>query len=156
MPDLRPRKRIRLDLDRYADHGSTWHVATNTRDQLPVLTTQGMAEIVVDALRFQCAKANADLLLYCVMPDHLHLVVTIADTDLVAIMRDVKSWTTRQWTRQTGQTHLWQESFYDHGVRRTERMDTLVAYVVGNPVKAGLVTEWQAYPWLGGILLEEP
>ena len=100
-------------------------------------------------------KSQATLLLYCVMPDHLHAVVAIDNTDLIAIMRDVKSWTTHIWKQQTGQRRLWQESFHDHGVRRTENMSELVKYVTENPQRAGLISNWQDYPWVGAILLEE-
>lgn len=80
------------------------------------------------------------------MPDHLHAVVAIDHSDLIAIMRDVKSWTIHNWTRRTGQKRLWQESFHDHGVRRSEKMDELVKYVTENPQRAGLVSDWTEYP----------
>jgi putative transposase len=147
-------KRLRLDLNHYAVPGSVWHVSTPTLHRRPVFADPVMAAAVVDSVRFQCTKAGADLLLYCVMPDHLHVVVTINDIDLIAIMRDVKSWTTRMWRQRTGQKHLWQVSFHDHGVRRSERMDELVKYVVENPQKAGLVLDWRDYQWLGGVLVD--
>ena len=155
MVPMKLRTKIRLDPERYGDPGSVWHVSTTTLHRKPVLTDPEMAAVVVDAFRFQCAKAKADLLLYCIMPDHVQIVVTITDIDLISILRDVKSWTTHVWTKRTGQKHLWQESFHDHGVRRSERMDDLVAYVVANPVDAGLVADWRAYPWLGGTLLDD-
>jgi REP element-mobilizing transposase RayT len=148
------RKRIRLAPETYAAPGSVWHATATTLHRRPVFADPAMAEILVDALQFQCRKTCADLSLYCVMPDHFHAVITINDGDLIAIMRDVKSWTTHLWTKRTGEQHLWQQSFYDHGVRRTEKMDELIRYVVENPQEAGLVTDWQDYPWLGGLLLE--
>jgi putative transposase len=155
MVPMRPRKKIRLDPNRYSDPGSVWHVSTTTLHRKPVFTDPEMATVVIDALRFQCSKARADLLLYCVMPDHVHLVVTITEIDLISILRDIKSWTTHVWMKRTGQKQLWQESFHDHGVRRSERMDDLMAYIVANPVHAGLVADWRAYPWLGGTLIDD-
>jgi hypothetical protein len=34
-------------------------------------------------------------------------------------------------------------------------MDDLMAYIVANPVDAGLVADWRAYPWLGGTLIDD-
>jgi hypothetical protein len=34
-------------------------------------------------------------------------------------------------------------------------MDELIKYVVENPLNAGLVSDWQAYPWIGGSLLDD-
>ena len=152
---MKAKRRFRLDLERYGDPGSVWHVSAATRDRRPVFADPVMADIAVDAIRFQCAKASTDLLLYCVMPDHVHLVVTIGDMDLISIVRDFKSWTTHRWKQRTGNRYLWQESFHDHGVRRTEKMDELVSYIVSNPVDGGLVADWQDYHWLGGMLLED-
>ena len=114
-----------------------------------------MAAIVVESISFQCAKGNADLLLYCVMPDHVHLVVSIGKQDLITILQRFKSYTGHIWTKRTGRKPLWQGSFHDHGVRRTENMDELIKYVVENPLHAGLVSDWQDYPWIGGSLLED-
>ncbi len=148
-------KRLRLNLDSYAIPGTVWHVSSPTLGRRPVFQDPEMADVVVDALVFQCTKAQADLFLYCVMPDHIHVVVGIQDVDLIAIMRDVKSWTTHIWKHRTGQQHLWQESFHDHGVRRTENMDELVKYVTENPQRTGLVADWHDYHWVGGSLLED-
>jgi REP element-mobilizing transposase RayT len=106
-------------------------------------------------LRFQCAKSQSNLLLYCVMPDHLHAVIAIGESDLMSIVRDLKTWTTSQWQKQTGQERLWQLSFHDQGIRRVEHIDELTRYVTENPSDAGLVSEWWDYPWSGGSLLEE-
>ena len=60
------------------------------------------------------------------MPDHVHMAVATTDRDLISILHDFKSYTGHVWKRRTGQKHLWQGSFYDHGMRQTERMDALV------------------------------
>jgi REP element-mobilizing transposase RayT len=149
------RKRIRLDLATYGASGTVWHVSTSTANRIPAFLDPDMAAIVIESLEFQCAKAKADLLLYCVMPDHVHLVVTIGERDLISILHDFKSYTGHVWKRRTGKTPLWQESFHDHGVRRSEKMDELVKYVVENPQRAGLVNDWTRYPWIGGTLIDE-
>jgi len=149
------RKRIRLDHAAYAIPGSVWHVSTNTVNRIPAFRDAEMAAIVVESISFQCAKGNADLLLYCVMSDHVHLVVSIGEQDLITILQRFKSYTGHVWMKRTGRKPLWQESFHDHGVRRTENMDELIKYVIENPQEAGLVSDWQDYPWIGGSLLED-
>ncbi|MEW5986568.1 MAG: hypothetical protein AB1791_08050 [Chloroflexota bacterium] len=42
---------------------------------------------------------------------------------------------------------FWQHESYDHYVRDAAELERIVAYVVNNPVKAGLVTDWQEWPW---------
>jgi putative transposase len=155
-PPHRRRKRIRLDLESYAVPGTVWHVTIGTLERQPIFREQWIAQAIVESITFQCRKTSSDLLMYCVMPEHVHMVIGIADDgDLMAIIHDFKSFTTNLWRKRTGKRRLWQESFFDHGVRKSERMDDLVAYVVENPIKEGLVTNWRDYPWLGGLLIDE-
>jgi REP element-mobilizing transposase RayT len=155
MTDRPRRKRIRLDHASYAVPGTTWHVSTNTENRFPAFRDPEMAATVVESIEFQCRKTKSDLLLYCVMPDHVHLVISIGESDLISILQAFKSYTSHQWTKRTGRKPLWQESFHDHGVRRTENMDELVKYVVENPQEAEIVSDWQDYPWIGGSLFED-
>jgi REP element-mobilizing transposase RayT len=147
--------RLRLDLESYAVAGTTWHVSTPTLNRRPIFQDKAIAGPVVESLQFQCNRCDAGLLVYCLMPDHLHAVITIGSVDLITLLHGFKSYTTTLWRRQSGEKRLWQESFHDHGVRRAELMDELVRYVTENPQRAGLAVDWQGYPWVGGLLLEE-
>ena len=93
--------------------------------------------------------------LFCLMPDHLHLLLRVGQAGLVEVVGDVKSRTTREWWAHGGGGALWQRSFYDHGIRGSRDFDETVRYIVENPVKAGLVEDWAEYPFVGGALIEE-
>ena len=40
-----------------------------------------------------------------------------------------------------------QHESYDHVVRDGEELDRIIAYVLNNPVKAGLVKNWRQWKW---------
>ncbi len=42
---------------------------------------------------------------------------------------------------------FWQRESYDHVVRDNAEFDRIVKYVLNNPVKAGLIKEWQEWKW---------
>jgi putative transposase len=153
MTEPRRRKHIRLPLEAYGVPGLVWHVTSNTHDRKPVFADPDWAEKIIESITFQCSRNGADLLTYCVMPDHVHLAIQINGTNLITILKRFKSWTGHLWKDRTGESPLWQESFYDHGVRRCENMDDLVRYVTENPVRTGLVEHWRDYPWTGGSLV---
>jgi hypothetical protein len=44
-------------------------------------------------------------------------------------------------------TPLWQTSFYDHGVRNEEGLKLTMEYILNNPVRSGLCTRWDKYPY---------
>ena len=43
---------------------------------------------------------------------------------------------------------VWQVESFDHVVRSSENLDAKIAYLLENPVRAGLVDERADYPWL--------
>ncbi len=49
---------------------------------------------------------------------------------------------------------IWEESFYDHGIRNEESYLRQLNYVLHNPVRKGLVEEWQDWPFLFTELLK--
>ena len=150
------RQRIRLPLERYADHGSIWHVTMASRGRRSVLTESALASDLIACLRTACAQAKAGLLLYCLMPEHLHTLIQIEEADLITILCNYKSFSTRLWWQHGGTGALWQRSAYDRGVRIPERMDDLLRYLFENPLEIGEIEQWQEQGLLGGALLEEP
>jgi len=45
----------------------------------------------------------------------------------------------------------WQKDFYDHVIRKDNDIATHVRYILDNPVRRGLVSLWQEYPFKGSI-----
>jgi len=45
----------------------------------------------------------------------------------------------------------WQKDFFDHVIRRHEDIATQVKYILDNPLRKGLVSSWQEYPYKGSI-----
>jgi len=78
-----------------------------------------------------------------------------ADTDeetcqfvLASIMGSLKGWTARRCNRALNrQGQFWQHESYDHVIRNQAEWERVVNYVVKNPVKAGLVADWQDWKW---------
>ena len=98
-----------------------------------------LAEWAIEQL-LRTAAANAfDVLAYCVMPDHVHLLVQ-GRADDASLLRFVKAWkqqTGFEYSRRRGK-RLWQVGFYDHIMRSEEDVLKHAKYIVGNPVRAGL------------------
>jgi len=149
------RRRNLLPFESYAASGVAWHVVLGTHNRQPLLTDPAIVGMVMTSLRFEEKRTGGQMLVYCLMPNHAHLVLTVGDANLLDVVRRVKSWTTNQWQKVSGESRLWQPSQYDHAVRLSERMDDLVAYVIENPVRKGLVADWSDWPWTGGILVCE-
>jgi putative transposase len=112
------------------------------------LRQPAVAAIVQQALHYPDGKGY-NLRCYCIMPNHVHLVVALADdTPLLAkTLQLLKGYSSFQVNKLLGLSGaFWQAESYDHVVRSGE-LDRIVSYVLENPVKAGLVDEWQKWPY---------
>lgn len=83
------------------------------------------------------------------------MITEVTDQSLLKMLGAFKSFTTRESWKYGHCGPLWQESFYDHGLRRVEDFDETVGYLLDNPRRAGLVTDPADYPWRGGRIFEE-
>ncbi len=95
-----------------------------------------------------CRRFGAAIWAYCLMPNHVHLV--LVPKSQVALARSVSSahhryaWRTNR--RRDWCGHLWQSRFYSTAMDQGHLL-AAVRYVELNPVRAGLVGEAAAWPW---------
>jgi len=84
------------------------------------------------------------------MPDHVHLLLEGCneDADLRSAMHTWKQRTGSEWKRRFGQ-RLWQSGYYDYVLRDEDSVPAIVKYIIGNPVRAGIVADASQYPFTG-------
>src|ERR1700759_864739 len=88
------------------------------------------------------------------MPDHVHLVLTpFEDEDglisLPEILQEIKSVSAHRINKYLGRKgSLWQQESFDRAMREVENTLGKLEYVLGNPVRAGLVNDPFDYRWL--------
>ena len=93
-------------------------------------------------------------LCWVLMPDHLHLLVSLGESEsLSKLMQRVKA-TTSAAARAPGDAGLartWMRGYHDRALRREEDVVATARYVVMNPVRAGLVSRIGDYPHWNAI-----
>ena len=122
------------------------------------LSQGNIANIVKDALHYLDSRTY-DLHAYCIMSNHVHVVFTPlarksdtkSDLDyqpLSKIMQSLKRHTARKANIALGREGpFWQDENYDHVVRDNTEYLRIIHYVLENPVKVGLVSKWEDWPW---------
>lgn len=86
------------------------------------------------------------------MPDHQHLIITgtCSDSDILNALVSYKQ-RTGYWMTANKAGISWQKDFYYHVIKKHEDIATQVRYILDNPVRKGLVSSWQEYPFKGSI-----
>jgi len=94
-----------------------------------------------------------DLLTYCFMRDHLHVLAAgkRADADLKAFVARAKQYSGFYFKKAT-RKRLWQRYGYEHTLRDDEATVAVIAYIVNNPVRAGYVMSPADYPFWGSTV----
>jgi putative transposase len=102
-------------------------------------------------LQEACAKQLLRAV-YCFMPDHVH-VMTMGFEETSDGLRGMNFF--KQRSGYCLKKHCadvrWQRSFYDEILRTDRSLAASIRYLVQNPVRRGLVTDWSEYPFTGAI-----
>lgn len=140
--DLRFRKRVEEWLD--AGHGSC------------VLGQAERAQIVVDAWRHFDGDRYR-LHAWVVMPNHVHVIVEmLAEHALSDAVESWKRFTATRINRLLGKKgQFWMEDYWDRYIRDDVHYQNAVTYVHENPVKAGLASKAEEWPWSSARRREE-
>jgi putative transposase len=85
---------------------------------------------------------------YCLMGTHLHLVVSTPKADLPHGMRDLLGTYARAFNWRYGSPgHLFRDRHLAVVIEDDGQMAATVAYVLRNPVRAGLIADAARWPW---------
>jgi len=89
------------------------------------------------------------MLAWCVMPNHVHALIESREGFPVpALLQVWKSFTARKANRVLNRAGtLWQRDYHDRYIRNTEHFLDAIGYIEGNPVKAGLISRPQEWPF---------
>jgi putative transposase len=128
--------------------GLPHHVTQRGNRRQPVFFEDGDYALYRDLLAERCRKAGVAVWAYCLMPNHVHLILVPATTDALALALGE---THRRYTgfvnarlRVTG--HLFQGRFGSVVLDETHLI-AAARYVALNPVRAGLVQQASQWPW---------
>lgn len=95
-----------------------------------------------------CADEHSvSLIAYCLMPNHVHLLVRDGDDELGEMMRSLLSGYAQSYNKRTGHVgHVFQQRFKSCPVESDEYLLQLVRYIHENPAKAG-ICKAEEYWW---------
>lgn len=143
------RKCIRINPALYT--GKCWYFLTIcTQRRAPVFASAPFAKAITKYLLDAAAAENFLLHAWCVMPDHVHILVegeTMA-CQVFHFARRFKSESAHSYLRRFGR-QLWQRAFFDHILRPHESPEPFEWYIWLNPVRKGLCRNAAEYPWSG-------
>jgi len=136
----------------YADPNHAFFITTRAIAGETPFTRPLLCKDVVESLYWLRTNRGMELYAYCLMPDHLHLLLrTRAGVPVDQLIKAFKSHTTKRAWQQGWTGKLWQPRFYDHVVRSSEDTSAIAQYILYNPVRANLTEQPEDYPCCGTL-----
>jgi len=142
-PRLRRLDRVFADLPIY-------FITACTLDRRPILDCEPM-HVAFRSFCVNSPQHGAWVGRYVLMPDHLHLFVSVVKISLSNWIKSLKN-TLSKTLRSLGcDAPHWQKGFFDHLLRSGESYSQKWDYVRENPVRAGLLESAEDWPFAGEI-----
>jgi putative transposase len=113
------------------------------------LQSERNAQLLIDVLRSLVVEHKFELRDFVIMPDHLHLLVTVYDEMTIEkAIQFVKGRFSHRLSHEFDyKGEIWQRGFTEVQVLGKENFEQHKAYIAMNPVKAGLVESPEQYPY---------
>ena len=128
--------------------GIPHHVTQRGNGRARTFFEEGDYAFYLDLLADACRRARTEVWAYCLMPNHVHIVLVPPDEDGLWRTFDELH---RRYTgvinaRRRVTRHLWQGR-YGSVAMDEAHLYAALRYVALNPVRAGLVAKAQDWPW---------
>jgi len=125
------------------------HVTICTENKENIFSSEANAKIVVNELLKTAKDLRFRILCYCLMPDHLHVIVSPSEStlQLSKFLNIFKGRTTKVFKDKENLRKIWQRSAFDHVIRTEENLKAVIEYIMSNPVRKGIVEKADEYPY---------
>jgi putative transposase len=143
------RKQIHLKQFDYSQKGFVYYITICTQNKMNYFSDNKITQIIKDEIKFRVEKKEILPYCYCIMPDHMHMLLSLGslyEKRLHDWIIAFKRYTARVAKNKFKIQPLWQRDFYEHIIRREESLIQKAEYIVNNPVREGIVEEWEDYP----------
>jgi putative transposase len=129
-------------------------VTTNTSMGRHLLQSERNANLLIDTLRSLMVEGKFILHDFVIMPDHLHLLLEVDHkTTIEKAMQFIKGRYSHRIKSECGYLgEVWQRGFAEKQVKTEADMEACRKYIAQNPVKAGLASEIDEFPFCFGYL----
>jgi len=129
--------------------GATYFVTTKASQGISIFQVTEVAEVLLRKLLEYQSKTNYLLHEFVLMPDHLHLLLTPAEsTTLEKAMQFIKGGSSHEIHKVRGNNaQVWQSGFHESRVRDWNDYKNKLDYIYFNPVVAKLADRSQDWPY---------
>jgi putative transposase len=156
------------------DQQSIYSVTFTVVNWIDIFIRDQYKEILVSSIKYCQANKHLQVHAYCIMTSHVHLIVSVSDGELSDVIRDFKSYTSREvrksledktniesrrewliWMfERAGKNNIrnhdfqfWQQHNHPIELSTNKMIDQRLDYIHNNPIEAGFVFKCDDWVW---------
>jgi putative transposase len=135
--------------DEILSNTRTFFATTKAHMGQRLLQSERNAELLIEVMRSCVAEKRFQLHDFVVMPDHMHLLVTVDGAmSIEKAMQLIKGRFSYRLKKESGYLgEVWQRGFSEARADQAEVFASYRKYIAENPVRAGLVERPEQYPY---------
>ncbi|RIZ65147.1 MAG: transposase [Methylococcales bacterium] len=135
--------------------GNVYHITSCTDGRRPFFEDFQNGRLLVMEMRQLHDEQSVNSLAWVIMPDHFHWLFQLNEPlSLSELVKKIKARSSIAINASMGrQGSVWQRGFHDHALRGDENLRSVARYIVGNPLRAGIVEHIGDYPLWDAIWL---
>lgn len=123
----------------------TYFVTAVTAQRRSLFQVTATAELLQKTILEYRGQGRFLLHAFVIMPDHLHALITPAhDVSLEKAVQFIKGGFSFRWKSKHD---VWMRGFNETQIKTADKFRNCVRYIEENPVRRGLVSNVQAYPY---------
>ena len=133
---------------RELSEGNVYHVVVRGVGRQLIFEDEADRKRFLDMVGRQRGKTGCEVLAWCLMENHVHLLLRAGMEEVSAFMQGLSIGYSKYFNRKYGRTgHLFQGRFASEAVDADEYLVAVVCYIHRNPVNAGFVKACGDYRW---------
>ena len=136
-------------ITRLVIEGFPHHVVHRGNNRQEVFLDDSDRKNYLSLVRLYSFKHNCKVLAYCLMDNHIHLMlIPEIQTSLAKMMQGVSLCFTQKTNRKYSRTgSLWESHFFSCPIDKDNYLLNSLRYIESNPVRSGQVEHAVDYPW---------
>ncbi len=133
---------------RKLSRSSIYHVMVRGNERRSIFKDQEDRMRFIDTLQIKFKASGAKLFAYCLMDNHVHLLISEGKEDVAKIMKRINVSYAMYFNKKYKRIgHLFQDRFKSEVIEDESHLLEAVRYIHNNPVKAGIAKKASDYQW---------
>jgi putative transposase len=123
------------------------------KDRISIFTSESLCHHFRQLLFEEARQQGCDVIAYVFIPDHCHIILE-GKKDNSQTLDVIKRFKQKSgfWFYQNRMDVRWQKDFYDHIIREDETLEKHINYLLENPIRRGISTDWHDYRFKGSMV----